>query len=678
MLRLLLISAFACLAGLTAAIATPAPSGDDWLGHNGNSDATNYATQVQITRGTINRLGLAWSLDLPGEASLEATPIEIGGMIYFTGSYGAVYAAEAQTGKLLWKYDPQTWRYNPAKLRLNFAVNRGPAYDNGRIFSAALDGRLFALDAKTGRLLWTVQTTPMESRQFITGAPIAFRGKVIIGSGGADLNTRGYATAYDQASGKQIWRFYTVPGAPDDNKGDPAMLRAAATWKGAFWKNGGGGAVWDAITYDPELNRIYLGTANAGPQDDEIRSPGGGDNLYAASIVALDADTGKYIWHYQVVPDDVWDYDCTQQMTLAELSIDGKVHKVLMQAPKEGFFYVIDRENGRLLSAGKFAKTTWASSIDLKTGRPVFIQSQRYVSAPADVWPSASGAHSWQAMAFNPNTGLVYLPVMHEGERLSRGAATAGEVESGGIAIAIISPPPGTPKASLLAWDPVNQKPAWRVDQSVMLNGGTLATGGNLVFQGSADGYISAYDAKTGEKVWRFYAGQGMLSPPISYAIGGRQYISILVGFGGAAAINGPDMYAGWSFSAPRRLLTFRLDGKAILPPSPPQFEKVQFLNDPKLKLDPAQVAAGGKMFLVCSMCHGKNAIGAGGPGPDLRASPIAFNPGSLWAVVHQGVLVPVNMPSFPDFTHDQVMDIYAYIRSQARMGLQDSALIAK
>lgn len=657
-----------------AALARPAAAqngpAQDWPGHNAGPGAANYTAAAQITPATVNRLGLAWSLGLPGEASLEATPVEAGGIIYFTGSYGAVYAVDVRSGKELWKYDPQTWQYAPAKLRLNFAANRGPAYAHGRIFSAALDGRLFALDARTGRLLWRVQTVPLASRYFITGAPVTFRGKVIIGSGGADLDTRGYVTAYDQATGRQVWRFYTVPGSPAQNAGDPAMERAAATWHGPFWKLGGGGGVWDSMTFDPGLNRIYLGTANAGPQDSTVRSPGGGDNLYTASIVALDADTGKYIWHYQLVPDDAWDYDCTQQMTLADLRIGGKMHKVLMQAPKDGFFYVIDRETGHLLSAGKIARVSWASHIDLATGRPVELPGQRYATGPTTLWPSASGAHSWQAMSFNPATGLVYIPTMHEGEELTRGPAGPGMVTISGISIGTIPPPPGAPRATLLAWNPVTQSAAWAHDQATMWNGGTLATGGNLVFQGTADGYVSAYDATSGQRLWHFYAGEGIIAAPISYTVGGRQYVSVLAGYGGAAAIDSNDMAAGWSFAAPRRLLTFTLDGKAVLPPSPPRFARPDLLDDPALKLDPARVAAGHTLFLACALCHGKNAIGAGGPAPDLRASAIALHPDSLWTVLHTGALLPQGMPEFAELTHDQVMDIYAYIRAQARRGL--------
>ncbi len=674
----LLACLYAVSALSMAASAKAAPSESDWLGHDADFNATNYGPQVEISTGNISRLGLVWSLYLPGQASLEATPLEVAGVIYFTGTYGAVYAVDVQTGKLLWRYDPQSWRVAPKKMRLIFSVNRGPAYAAGRIFSAALDGRLFALDAKTGKLLWSVQTVPVNSNQFITGAPLTFDGKVLIGGGGSDFNTRGQVGAYDQVTGKRLWRFYTVPGSPEQNQGDPAMLAAAATWHGAFWKIGGGGTVWNGMTYDPEFNRVYIGTANAGPQNVLKRSPGGGDNLYTASIVALDADTGKYVWDYQMVPGDVWDYDCTEQITLADLKIGGKTRKVLMQAPKNGFFYVIDRTDGRLISAAKIVKVSWASRIDLRTGRPVEVPGQRYEAGTAAVWPSATGAHGWQAMSYDPETGLVYIPTIHEGETLRRGAPGPGEVDNGGIAIATIPPAPGQPMANLLAWNPVTQKSAWRVDQSVMLNGGTLATGGGLVFQGSADGYLYAYDAKTGKQLWRFYAGLGIMAPPITYAVDGKQYVSVLVGFGSSAGGDSGDMAAGWNFAAPRRLLTFALDGKALLPPAPARFAKLQLLDDPALKLDPNQVVAGSTLFPTCSVCHGQNAVGAGGPGPDLRASPIAFDPNSLWRVLHDGVLLPAGMPSFPELTHDQVMDIYAYIRSQARTGLADRATMAK
>ena len=262
-------------------------------------------------------------------------------------------------------------------------------------------------------------------------------------------------TAYDQATGKQAWRFYVAPGTPDQNHGDPAMERAAATWHGEYWKTGTGGAVWDSITFDAKLNRIYLGTGNAGPSDPAVRSPGGGDNLYTASIVALDADTGQYVWHYQINPRDAWDYDCTQQMTLAELVIDGRPRDVLMQAPKNGFFYVIDRITGKLISAEKIGKVTWADHIDLATGRPVEAKDVRYESGETVIWPNPTGAHSWQAMSFSPKTGLVYIPYMQNGVHFYRGPPKTGDVFVANLSIGSFKADAEDGKGALLAWDPV-------------------------------------------------------------------------------------------------------------------------------------------------------------------------------------------------------------------------------
>ena len=322
--RLQALALGACLAlaahgGEAAGSAGGMGAGANWTSHGGGSDESDFSRLEQITTSNVPQLGLAWWLDLPGEASLEATPLAVDGLLYFTGSYGTVYAVDGSTGKLLWKHDPEIWKHS-IKMLFGLAANRGVAYAEGRIFSAAQDGRLYALDAKTGELVWTVDTTTPDSMQTITGAPRAFNGKVIIGNAGADLGRRGYVTAYEAATGKQAWRFYVTPGSAQENRGDPAMERAAVTWNGEYWKSGTGGAVWDSITFDAELNRIYIGTGNAGPYDPEARSPGGGDNLYTASIVALDADTGKYVWHYQVNPRDSWDYDATQQMTLATCS----------------------------------------------------------------------------------------------------------------------------------------------------------------------------------------------------------------------------------------------------------------------------------------------------------------------------------------------------------------------
>ena len=400
---LLGINATLSLVAICAASANEAAgTSADWPNHGGAADESGYSQLDQIKASNVERLGLAWSLDLPDEVTLEATPLAVDGVLYFTGSYAAVYAVDGVTGKLLWKYDPQTWKHNPAKMLLSFAVNRGVAYADGRVFAASLDGRLIALDAKSGKLLWSVQTIDPRSMETMTGAPRTFNGKVIIGNAGADFGMRGYVTAYEAATGKQAWRFYTVPGRPEQNKGDPAMERAAATWSGEYWNTGTGGTVWNGMTFDAELNRIYIGTGNGAPYDVEKRSPGDGDNLYLASIVALDADTGKYVWHYQANPREAWDYKCTANIIMATLQIDGKPRKVLLQAPTNGFFYVLDRETGKLISAEKTGKVTWAERIDLKTGRPVEAKNIRYETGDLEIWPSPIGAHNWQAMSFSP------------------------------------------------------------------------------------------------------------------------------------------------------------------------------------------------------------------------------------------------------------------------------------
>jgi quinohemoprotein ethanol dehydrogenase len=658
------------LLGLAACQRGPSAPGvgaaANWTSHNGDANETSYSRLQAISSKNVGQLGLAWAMDLPGEASLEATPVAVDGVLYFTGSNAGVYAVDGVTGKQLWKFDPQTWKERPAKVGLSFGVNRGVAYAGGRIFSASLDGRLFALDAKTGKLVWSTETTAPQSMQYVTGAPRTFDGKVIIGQGGADFGARGYVAAYDQATGKQVWRFYVTPGSPEENKGDPAMEKAAATWNGQYWKTGTGGGPWDSITFDSELNRIYVATGNASPYDPELRSPGGGDNLYTASIVALDANTGKYVWHYQLNPRDSWDFDSTQQMTLTDLVIDGKSRKVLMQAPKNGFLYVIDRNTGKVISAGKIGKANWADHIDIATGRPVEAKNIRFESGDVTIWPPPTGAHSWQSMAFSPKTGLVYIPYMQAGIHYFRGPAKKGEISVGGLSMGTVKTDPMDGKGALIAWDPVQQKARWTAPHDTLWNGGALATAGDVVFQGAGDGYVRAYDAGDGHELWKFNAGMGVIAAPMTWSAGGKQYVSILAGYGGTAAITSDIMNAGWKYTGPRRLLTFALDGKAALPAAPPRDMTVHPVDDPKLKLDPADVAAGQASAFRCFVCHGRDLVGSG-QAPDLRESQIALDPDSFYAVVHDGALLQRGMPAFGDYSRKQVMQIWAYIRQTAR-----------
>jgi quinohemoprotein ethanol dehydrogenase len=636
-------------------------AGNNWPGHNGASDESAYSRLTQIDTGNVGRLGLSWFLDLPDERMLEATPLDVNGVLYFTGSYSRVYAVNAASGKLLWTHDPQVWQHNPDKFKLTLPVNRGAAYANGRVFVATVDGRLIALDAKTGRLLWSVQSVPLESRYTINAAPRVLHGRVLIGSSGGDFGERGCLTAYDAASGRRVWRFYVVPDGTQ-NQDDPAMERAAATWD----TKPAGGAPWDSVTVDVALNRIYVGTGNPSPNDPADRGASG-DNLYTASIVALDADSGKYLWHYQVNPRDAWDFDAAEQMVLADLRIEGRRTRVLMQAPKNGFFYVLDRVTGKLLSAQKLGKATWADHIDLSTGRPVDTPNNRYEEGPVNIWPSAGGAHAWQSMAFSPQTGLVYVPTMQVGVRYGKGA---GQALYGGLAIETVHEEDRDNKGALIAWDPVSQKARWTIQQEYPFNGGVLATAGGLVFQGAADGYLCVYDAGTGARLWQFNAGLGIIAAPISYMVGKRQYVSVLVGYGATNMMG--VMNAGWKFGAqPRRLLTFALDGKATLPPGAAQDFTVHAVDDPALQINDDDVQRGAGLFtLRCSGCHGIDVVSAGPPAPDLRESQVALRRDGFARVVHDGVLVSLGMPAFTDLGDAQLNDLYVYIRAKARQAL--------
>lgn len=642
-------------------------AGANWLHHAGGIDESGFSRLADINTDTADRLGLAWSLDLPGEVTLQATPLAVDGVLYFSGTYSAVYAVDAGTGRLLWKHDPEIWKHEPERMRLNFAANRGVAHANGRVFVATFDGRMIALDAKTGKRLWSTPTLAPGTAYFSTGAPLVYGDKVMIGNGGGDYGSRGYVTAYDQATGKQAWRFYTVPGSPEENKGDPAMEAAAKTWSGEFWKTGTGGTAWNSMIYDPELNRVYVGTGNSGPYDPQIRSPGDGDNLYLVSIVALDASTGKYVWHYQQNPREAWDYKSTSPIVSATLDIGGKPRKVLLHAPTNGFFYVLDRETGKLISAEKTGKVTWADRIDLKTGRPVERPGIRYENASYDIYPGPAGRHNWQQMAYSPQTGLVYMSVQNQGIRFAPSSVgNSGTVNPAG-AMTLIDEHPDDRTGWLLAWDPVRQKEAWKLKLPTFWNGGVLATNGGLVFQGAADGVFSSYDARSGSRLWQFNAGHGFQGAPISYAVQGKQYIAILSGYGGAAPVGGNNV--GWKYTAPRRLLAFALDGKARLPAVDKADTSVRALDDPAMKLIDADVKAGAWLFVTCSLCHGKDAV-AGGTAPDLRESALALDANAFRSVVRDGALWQNGMPGFASLTDAELRQLRAYIRARAREAL--------
>ncbi|OOW01676.1 PQQ-dependent dehydrogenase, methanol/ethanol family [Pseudomonas sp. MF6396] len=650
-----------------AAIRATEQAGGEWLSHGRTYAEQRFSPLKQIDASNVKSLGLAWYMDLDNTRGLEATPLFHDGVIYTSMSWSRVIAVDAASGKELWRYDPEVAKVK-ARTSCCDAVNRGVALWGDKVYVGTLDGRLIALDAKTGKAIWSQQTTDPAKPYSITGAPRVVKGKVIIGNGGAEYGVRGFVSAYDADTGKLAWRFYTVPGDPALPYEHPELREAAKTWQGdQYWKLGGGGTVWDSMAYDPELDLLYVGTGNGSPWNREVRSPGGGDNLYLSSILAIRPDTGKLAWHYQVTPGDSWDFTATQQITLAELNIDGKPRKVLMQAPKNGFFYVLDRTNGKLISAEKFGKVTWAEKVDLATGRPVEALGVRYEKEPIVMWPSPFGAHNWHSMSFNPGTGLVYIPYQevpgvyrNEGKDFVTRKAfntAAGFADATDVPAAVVS-------GALLAWDPVKQKAAWKVPYPTHWNGGTLSTAGNLVFQGTAAGQMHAYSADKGEALWQFEAQSGIVAAPMTFELAGRQYVAIMAGWGGVATLTGGESMNLPGMKNRSRLLVFALDGKAQLPPPAPAPAKVERVPQP-VTAAPEQVQAGKQLYgQFCSVCHGMGTI-SGGLIPDLRQSSDATRE-HFQQIVLQGALKPLGMPSFDDsLKPEEVEQIKLYVMSR-------------
>ena len=657
----------------------------EWPGYGNDSKEQRFSPLNEINDSNVGRLGLAWSLDLPGENALEATPLEVNGVIYFSGGNNAVYAVDARAGRLLWKYQGKANENAPRAIRMMWPVNRGVAYWDGMVYMATRDCQMVALDARTGELVWSSSFSVPGTLSTSSGAPRVFKGKVIIGNSGADFGGRGYVTTFDAKTGRLLWRFFTVPGDPAKGFENKAMAMAAKTWGGTWWKFGGGGTPWNAITFDQDLNQLYVGTGNGGPANRNFRAPDKKhDNLFLASVVALDATTGEYRWHYQYNPREVWDWKATADIILTDLKVDGRLRQVLMQAPSNGFFYVIDRHTGRLISAAKIGKVTWADRIDLKTGRPVERPGIRGENGPVTMYPDYIGAHNWQAMSYSPTSGLVYIPYMQLGMKYGPvpSITEAHDVTDNpaiimvrwGVPNKVIVLDPKDPRdgrGSLLAWDPVSQKLRWRVDYPTLSSAGTMATAGNLVFQGTDTGKFFAYSANSGTKLWEFSTGLGILAPPISYAVDHHQYVSLLVGSGGMVGYGPLGGRQGWKYGLqPRRLLTFALDAKATLPWTPPPDFTVKALDDPSITLDPVRVEQGKSLYgATCYLCHGgATGISAtGGTAPDLRESAITLNRVTFESFLRGGSSVSRGMPLFDDLTQDQVENIYEAIRSDAR-----------
>ncbi|HKA16598.1 MAG TPA: PQQ-dependent dehydrogenase, methanol/ethanol family [Myxococcota bacterium] len=658
--------------------ATPAPGGGDWPLHGLTPGEQRFSPLADIDEHNVAKLGLAWSYATGTSRGLEATPIVSDGVLYATGSWSVVFALDARTGRELWRFDPHVAGEVGARACCD-VVNRGVALDRGRVFVGALDGRLIALDANTGAPLWSVQTTDPALPYTITGAPRVVKGKVVIGNGGADIGVRGYVSAYDAETGSLAWRCYTVPGDPAQPPESPALAAALPTWQdGEWWKVGGGGTVWDSLAWDPELDLLYVGTGNGGPWTPRLRSRG--DNLYLSSILALRPDTGDLVWHYQTTPGDQWDYTATQHMILADLEIGGRARHVLMQAPKNGFFYVLDRATGELLSAAPYVPVTWAERVDLASGRPVETTAARYGSGePSVLSPGPVGGHNWQPMSFHPGTGLVYIPALEmpfafrddPDFKLGPNVMNAGvDPAAGGKSMAQRAEGERSPSgggrigAALIAWDPVRQREAWRVEHPHVVNGGTLATAGNLVFQGTGRGTLAAYRASDGAKLFETRTGTGVVAAPITYRIDGEQYVAVLAGLGGGLALASadppPDTIATGNAG---HVLAWKLGGTAALPETPAwQPPQVAAIDAPA---DAARTARGERTFFrYCATCHGPGAI-AGGTLPDLRrAAPQVY--GDLESILLSGSRLARGMPSFTGtLTAGDVADLRAYLLSR-------------
>lgn len=636
-------------ARLRAADAEPG----SWLAHGRNWAEQRHSTLDALNAGNVAQLELRWRYDPETERGLEATPIVVDGVMYATGTWSVVHAVDARSGQGIWRYDPQVPRAVGQKACCD-VVNRGVAVYRGRVYSGTLDGRLIALDAGSGELIWEVQTVDPELYYTITGAPRVMKGRVVIGNGGAEYGVRGYVSAYDAETGKQLWRTYTVPANPADGFESPALERAARTWNGSWWELGGGGTVWDAMAYDPELDLLYVGTGNGSPWVRALRSPGGGDNLYLSSILALDPDDGRQVWHYQTTPGDNWDFTATQHMILAELEIGGQQRKVIMQAPKNGFFYVLDRRNGELISAEAFADVLWATHVDSETGRPVEREDLLFEESLQFIKPTFFGAHNWQPMSFNPKTGLVYIPT-HEilgAYRRDPGyRRVEGEFNVGTDFNVFSAFGPEAVSGHLLAWDPVRQVEVWRVPLGLPWNGGTLTTAGNLVFQGTADGRLVAYRADTGQTLWVTHTGSGVIAAPITYAIDGVQYVSVMAGWGGAfALVAGP---AGLGAArGPGVLLTWAIPDAV---PTPADFES-QITRE-------GGVAKGEKLYHTwCARCHGSAGVSSSRL-PDLRASQQRLGEAFIQVSLHG--LADTGMPAMKRYVDaDEVAEIHRYLAS--------------
>lgn len=646
---------------LTNAASEP----DQWMTYGGTYQEQRFSQLDEINKSNVADLGLAWFADLGTNRGQESTPLMIDGTIYVTESWSKVNAYDARTGELLWHYNPQVPGEFGGKGCCD-VVNRGVAAWNGKIYVGAYDGRLIALDAKTGAEVWSTVTTDQSQWYSMTGAPRVANGKVFIGNAGAEYIYRGYVSAYDAETGELVWRFYTVPGNPADGFESDAMRMAAETWSGNWWEYGGGGSTWDAITYDPQTNLLLFGVGNGSPWNPLVRSPQGGDNLFTISIVAVDADTGEYRWHYQEIPAEEWDFDAVQQIMLADIEINGAVRHVAMQATKSGYYYMVDATTGQLLVANNFVPVNWTTGYDLETGRPIINQAAQYTrnEGPRIIQPGPAGAHSWHPMSFSPKTNWLYFQAQSSSMAFTNNPTTsAGNfslfVDFFGGDAAYDEPGNTIPRGNstkVIAWDPVRGEEVWRVERNGG-SAGTLATAGDLVFTGdSGNQELWALDADSGEQLWSYPVQAGISAAPISYALDGEQYIAQVVGGGGRGGYYAPT-YA--------RLLVFKQGGSAQLPPNV-EFTEAPF-NPPEQTATAADIAQGGTLYSgACATCHGDGGQSRG-MFPDIRRSALLHSQEAFDQVVLGGIRANQGMLSFADkLSADETALIKAFVVDRA------------
>lgn len=672
----------------------------DWLTGGRDYQQSYYSPATQINKNNVDRLGFAWEYEIDTQHGFEATPIVVDGIMFTSGPRGAAYALNAKTGKAIWTFEPEIAPSVMQKLCCG-VVNRGVAVWDGMVFVGALDGVLYALDAATGKIVWQVDTIIDRARAYsVTGAPYIANGKVIIGNGGAEFDARGYITAYDYKTGKEVWRFFTVPGDPAKGFENPELEMAATTWDpDSLWEVGLGGTAWDSMAWDPKLNLLYIGTGNGAPWVRKFRSPKGGDNLFLSTILAIDPDTGKLVWHYQTTPSDNWDYTATQKLILADLEIDGKARQVIMQAPKNGFFYVLDRKSGELISAEKYVPVNWASHVDMATGRPVETGQGEYFDEPKLIFPGSAGGHNWQPMSYDPGTGLVYIPafvlpmiydVTSKDFSYEKGGANfaatitfpiPGPFGLDGEAAKKLPPietlaagqPDYTPRGFLKAWDPVKQELVWEKETSgdwaghffsAWNGGGLMSSAGGLLFQGQSTGDLVIIDAETGDVLREIDLGVSVMAAPMTYKVDGEQYVAVMAGLGGAFGNAHLPGTAAYKYGNTGRIMAFKLDGGDV-PPRVEIAHKDLGNQEPQVPRfgTASEVSLGSDLFQRhCAICH----AGSSGTVPNL-AEMSADTHAEFKNIVLMGARANRGMGAFGDLLSDADAEaIRAYLTDVA------------